>query len=936
LTNANYSLARACKQFCDLELDKSVEHGIITPDYIEYGRRDVKATVVLAGALLKIFDMDRVSRAAGGALSETKTYSPASLAKAYLSSAGFKRPTVPDDRLGPCFAAFYGGWTEVAIRGRVPVTLLDFKKMYQTSFILQDAQSLLASTKLEFVEDTGAVRQLLGEITLADLYNKSTWRQLNALCWAIPDGAIFETTAKFGLQRMFTSGMVPRHSDKSVCYYLADVVLAKLLSGRVPKIDKAERICGRGKRRLQKARMPGNASFDPATDNFFKFNVEHGEMMKQGIGPYAHLPLDIRDALVPGIKCIGNSGAYGIYAETIEQDLPGNETEPVELWSDGASLPIRLLHPENPGEFCCPPLAGLITAGARLMLGMAHREVMNINGSVAFGDTDSLAIVATEHGGSVQVATSANYQMTHSALHSVSHSEIDAIIGKFAALNPYDPAMIPGSILEIKFRQAEALCISSKRYCLINPNGSLADRKESVLGMLLSPLEAAPGDDRQDASHSWIDDAWRVVVHLCETSRLPEGSWLGLPAVRRIGNSTPGIDRQILRALNRDLAGHALEASERCRPFNFLITATAVCDRTKETRAVLAPFERDPSKWLALEWIDAETGERLLLDVPGEDRRAWRLRTVGEFLQRYASHYSPEWLDRMGAPCGPHTRGVTQRMPIRDGERWLRMKESLTWGDDPRHFFATPEPVAFRIDAGDPWPATVAAIHAIGITTVAGYLKVDPKTAARWVAAKRPPPDASKLASAIITLAHRADLVMHSEEAFTAESLLSLIPQRVEFVRISAWYFASELIRIYDGIRALARAMAVTEKSAGDFEPTIRRWIHYSKLPRDLGMLEAIIERVARFCRAEALAKGRPRSPNLGTPGENRRVVLWYLLFVEDPSVPDRMVYPGGDNLRIAVGRVGIEPDEAFYESLNDGEPRAWPPQLLAATVTGG
>ena len=77
LTNRPYSLASACKTFCGEDLDKDVEHGIITLDYIEYGRRDVKETVKLASALLDIFDHHPVSRASGGRLSETKTYSPA-------------------------------------------------------------------------------------------------------------------------------------------------------------------------------------------------------------------------------------------------------------------------------------------------------------------------------------------------------------------------------------------------------------------------------------------------------------------------------------------------------------------------------------------------------------------------------------------------------------------------------------------------------------------------------------------------------------------------------------------------------------------------------------------------------------------------------------------------------------------------------------------
>jgi hypothetical protein len=41
------------------------------------------------------------------------------------------------------------------------------------------------------------------------------------------------------------------------------------------------------------------------------------------------------------------------------------------------------------------------------------------------------------------------------------------------------------------------------------------------------------------------------------------------------------------------------------------------------------------------------------------------------------------------------------------------------------------------------------------------------------------------------------------------------------------------------------------------------------------------------------------------------------------------MVFNGGDNLFIAVRFAKLEPDTAFFDSLNDGLPRPWPAQLL-------
>jgi hypothetical protein len=259
LTARTYSLAGAVKDFCGRDLDKDVEHGIITPSYIDYARNDVRGTVALAKVLLELFDRHPVSRGAGGRLAETRCYSPASLAKAYSKSAGFQAPLVPEDRLGPSFAAFHGGWTETQLRGKPPVVLLDFKKMYQTQFILLGIQELLSAERLTFVDDTEKVVSFLDKVTLSDLFDPRTWPKLNVLCWVVPNDEILMTKGKFDGES-FTSGMVPRDSGgKPVRYYLPDVILAKLLSGRAPRIVRAERIEGSGRRPLRKAKFPGAA-----------------------------------------------------------------------------------------------------------------------------------------------------------------------------------------------------------------------------------------------------------------------------------------------------------------------------------------------------------------------------------------------------------------------------------------------------------------------------------------------------------------------------------------------------------------------------------------------------------------------------------------------------------------------------------------------------
>lgn len=377
MTGRHWTLAEACAAFTGEELGSSDEQGRITPERIDRRRRNLRAVVSLAGRLLELFDrLHPVSRGAGGRLSETRLYSPGGIARAYLATAGFSPPTVPPDRLGACAAAFYGGWAEVGLRGRAPVVHVDFRRQYQTVFLLQRLQDHLAAERLTFVEDTEAIRNFVESVTLDDLCRSETWPRLAALCWIEPAGEILPVRASFaerGGADRFTLAMPERHGDGPVVVYLADVVLAKLLSGRAPAIIRGERIVPEERRKLRKARLVGGASFDPERDQLFTTLVEEGERFNRGERRYADIPEAVRVAILPGIKAIGNIGCFGTLIETRGIDLLPGRREEATLLSDGEPIRTAITHPEDPARFACPPLAGLVTAGGRLLLAMVHR-----------------------------------------------------------------------------------------------------------------------------------------------------------------------------------------------------------------------------------------------------------------------------------------------------------------------------------------------------------------------------------------------------------------------------------------------------------------------------------------------------------------------------------------------------------------------------------
>jgi hypothetical protein len=343
LTNRTYSLASAVEKFCKYKLDKDVEHGKITATYIDYARNDVKATVDLVRALLTLFDKHPVSRARGGCLSETQTYTPASLAKAYLRTIGYKAPKLTENRVGALMAAFYGGWSEAMIRGIVPVILLDFKKMYQTVWVLMQMRRFLERELIKFVECTERIKQFLDSLTIGDAFDPSRWPGLTVICWIkLPQhapgvkGVMLMNKGQFIPElREFTNGMVPTYAnpdrpDELVPVMLPGLVLSKLMTGETPDIVRAELMEPAGRRlELKPVEMPDRVTFNPnqPTADFFKFLVEYVEGLKRSTTL-------AKEDLADGGKCIGNSGAYGIWAETNTEDLPIGEREPVRLYID--------------------------------------------------------------------------------------------------------------------------------------------------------------------------------------------------------------------------------------------------------------------------------------------------------------------------------------------------------------------------------------------------------------------------------------------------------------------------------------------------------------------------------------------------------------------------------------------------------------------------
>lgn len=344
-----------------------------------------------------------------------------------------------------------------------------------------------------------------------------------------------------------------------------------------------------------------------------------------------------------------------------------------------------VLHPDERGAYCFPPMASLITGAARLMLTLLEGSVTALGGTYAMEDTDSMAIVATERGGPISCPGG-----DHESVQALAWHQVKQISTKFDALNPYDRSAVPDSILKIEDdnrdlrtqqqRQIHCFAISAKRYALFlkKANGAPALLREGKnnkenrgsehgIGHLLSPTNP------DDEDRKWIAQAWENMIrkHLgLSTSKL---GFEDAPAVGRVTVSSPAVMRPFTR-LNKDKA-----YVDQIKPFNFLSACHVKpvghppgVDATQFH--LIAPYETDSRKWLKKPWIDQYSGKEYRITTIGHHgmRSTVRVKTYGDALAEYEVHPESKYADGSGKICSKQTVGLLYRRHVSvDGIKYI-------------------------------------------------------------------------------------------------------------------------------------------------------------------------------------------------------------------------------------------------------------------------
>jgi len=423
---------------------------------------------------------------------------------------------------------------------------------------------------------------------------------------------------------------------------------------------------------------------DPYHDDFFRKVIEERKSK------------DKANPLYYFLKILANAGCYGIYAEVNRHQTGKNDRATVRIFSgeEQRTRPTNIV--EEPGPWYFPPISALITAGGRLLLAMLERMVTDVGGTYLMCDTDSMAIVASEHGGFVP-CEGGSFLLDDgaAAVQALPWAKVRAIVDRFEQLNPYDRRIVPGSVLNIeginfdsesRQRQLYGIGISAKRYSLFiheGPNVILVKASEHGLGLYYRPAE---GRDLACDTARWISEGWLMLVRRALRLHCEEPDWFGLPVMRRVAISTPNV-MTALRKLNCDQA----------RPYNFALSPV-ITNLSGEQVLLLGPFVKDSRRWRTMGYVNIYDGKIHTLKPPTLPAVP---HTFDLMFEQYWKHPEFKSLAPDGNPCKGDTRGLLKRCPVTaSGFRLIGKETERGWEQDDDVSTLLPSLVWYDVNSG--------------------------------------------------------------------------------------------------------------------------------------------------------------------------------------------------------------------------------------------
>ena len=434
LTNNSYDLESALSDFdVPMTLDESIVNDALAI-YSLY-RQEMKR--------FKIFCLNKL---------ENKLFSPATIGKSYLEKIGItpflkQNPDFPKEILGIILSTYYGARVEARIINRpTKVTILDFTSMYPTLFVLFGMYQLLIAEKIIHKETTQETQEFLDKITISQINQPDSWKNMITLCKIVPDGEVLPVRSDYRTKTLNTGINHLKSSDGTALWFtLPDLIASKLTKRKTAKILEAITFSPQGVQSgLKDIEILDEVTLNKGEDLFQKLIECRFALQKNND--------KTSNQLQKILKIIANSTCYGKFIQlNTRKTIRKKNVTVYGLYS----FDVNTNKMENPDKFFHPIISVFLTAGSRLILTTAEHLLEKNNGYLMYCDTDSV-FVSPEHSRLIQ--------------------------DFFRPLNPYSEKMEMFKVQEEnskKLQDVTCLAISSKRYVVYDYNDSIEIYKYS-------------------------------------------------------------------------------------------------------------------------------------------------------------------------------------------------------------------------------------------------------------------------------------------------------------------------------------------------------------------------------------------------------------------------------------------------------------------------
>jgi hypothetical protein len=376
-----------------------------------------------------------------------------------LNSPLLQHPNFPKPVLAAAMGAYYAGDVFTRARSRqLPIVKLDLGGAHPVAWHKSGSWDMYSAKEIQvrerdpddltkYLEKTARrVRRWWKGQTCKPLSDADFRRLARTIVWVVPDGDWLPHRARTGVKNQGTQMVVgPLTSARPLPFFLADVLVSVLRTGRVPRIVRAIRLVPRGRQKLRPVELPTGRVIDPnEEDPVFALAVERIRVAGDTSRSFQE-----RERLRGLMKGMAVAASSGLPVQVLD-DEPTSKPKPLHLWDplnpdmvDPTVVKTDVL--ERPGTRYFPPVGASVTATARLLLHLCRGAFEAAGGTVAYWDTDSLFVVATPFGGEIIPLAGGSEETPtgRAGVRALSYRQLHEVQWKIEELSPYPTELRP-------------------------------------------------------------------------------------------------------------------------------------------------------------------------------------------------------------------------------------------------------------------------------------------------------------------------------------------------------------------------------------------------------------------------------------------------------------------------------------------------------------